>query len=699
MDSHAAAASDGRMRQRVAASALGSVLLFSSVTTAASAQAPGTGVKPRGITLEMPLEHVRASGGVPTLVGRSSRYFAGPGQPPLPVFLNRNGGRYTPGRDDSRANTSIVPNGPSNVTAFSGSQAQWTQIVNCVRAQFAPFNAVIVETEPTGGEYIEAVIGGRPGQLGLPNGVGGVAPIDSFQCNIIPNAIVFAFSDVYANDPQDVCETAAQEIAHAISLDHELHCPDPMTYLSGCGPKSFRDVDAQCGEYQPRACNCGRPRQNSVNVLIEKLGASNGANPPPPPPNDPTPPVVTITSPADGATLPNNTTITITADATDNIAIAATELVWPFSNTVFACPTNVNGGNVTCTRSGNTSTWRLNVGQGDRRFSVRARDTAGNQTVTPERTIRLGQPGQPPPPADTTPPTVAITSPSDGAMLPGSRTIQVVATAQDNVALGSVELVWAYGGDSFPCPSSGQGVSCAVNGDTYTWSLNVGLGQRQFSVRAIDTAGNAANTPDVTIQLTTEPTQPPPTPGPDTVAEDNDNAGEAFPSRCGNAIDLVVANNDEDWFSYDAPNGTVVELGVSAAAGTVIGVELFADDGMARIANTADVLAGGGTLSATSLGPRILARITTPATSAPYRLSAVCSAPNPPTMEPPTMMPPTMEPPTMEPPTNPATGNSPFVRRLSGGCACGTTTDAGADMTLVLAAVGAALMLRRRRRS
>jgi MYXO-CTERM domain-containing protein len=675
----------------------------SFLSSAALAQAPGTGVKPRGITLQVPLEHVRASGGVPTLVGRlqPSGFFAGPGQPPLPVFLNRSGGRYTPGRDDSRANTSIVPNGPSTVTGFGGSQAQWDQVVACVTAQFAPFNVQIVQTEPAGGEYVEAVIGGRPQQLGLPNGVGGVAPIDQFQCNIIPNAIVFAFSDVYANDPQDVCETAAQEIAHAISLDHELHCPDPMTYLSGCGNKSFRDVDAQCGEYQARACNCGRQRQNSVQVLIEKLGANNGTNPPPPPPNDPTPPTVSITSPADGATLPSDSVITVTADAQDNVAIAATELLWPYSNTTFACPTNVNGGSVTCTRSGNVSTWQLRVGQGDRRFSVRARDTAGNTVTTPERTIRLGMAGMPPPPSDTTPPTVAITSPANGASIPGSRTIQVVATAQDNLSLGAVELVWAYGGDTFPCPFSGQGVSCAQSGSTYTWSLNVGVGTRQFSVRATDGAGNVANTPDFTISLITEPTQPPPTPGPDTVAEDNDTAAEAFASRCGSAIDLVVASGDDDWFRYDAPVGTVVEISVGAAAGTAIGLELFAEDGTTRLANADDVLAAGGTLMATSVGAQVLARVRTSLMSAPYRLTAVCTAGNPPSPSPspsPSDSPSPSPSPTV--PGNPGVpaGNARSARQLAGGCGCGVAEGAAADASLVLVMLGLGLVLVRRRR-
>src|SRR5262245_48583936 len=62
----------------------------------------------RGITLQMPFEHTLASGGVQTLVKRPI-VFAGPGQAPLPIYMNRYGGTYSPGNDDSRQNTSIIP--------------------------------------------------------------------------------------------------------------------------------------------------------------------------------------------------------------------------------------------------------------------------------------------------------------------------------------------------------------------------------------------------------------------------------------------------------------------------------------------------------------------------------------------------------------------------------------------------------------
>jgi MYXO-CTERM domain-containing protein len=588
-------------------------------------------IRPRPIVLEVPWEHAKASGGKDTVVGDDhddrSIAFAGPGQPPLKIFLNRNGGTYSPGQDDSRRNTSIVPTQTSTIGPFPYSDNAWRAVVDCVTQQFAAFNVQIVETEPPANErYVEHVIGGSPGDLGLPRGVGGVAPIDNFNCNVIDVAINYTFAEVYG-DVQSICETAAQEIAHSFSLDHELYCPDPMTYLGGCGPKSFQDSNQQCGEFQARSCNCGRPSQNSVQIMLQKLGAADGDNPVEPPPDDPTPPTVAITSPADGANLLQDSTITITANATDDVAIATTELVWDFTGDVFGCPTTVGGGALTCTRTGSVSTWSVRVGQGQRTFAVRARDTAGNVSETSRRTINLtpdGSSAPPPPVDDTAPPSATIQSPADRAVLPANTTMTVVATAADDVALGSVELLWRATGDVFPCPFQGQAVTCTQSGATFTWVLNVGVGQRPFAVRAIDTAGQTTTTAERTITLSADgaPINPD---DPDTVGEPNDDATGAFSIRCGSAIDLVVASNNEDWFAVDAPANTAVEIGISSSAENTIGLSLLSATGNDVLAASANILADGGALRAVSAGPAVLARITTPAGAVAYRLSATCS--------------------------------------------------------------------------
>jgi hypothetical protein len=590
-------------------------------------------VRPKAMTLQVPYEQLRMAGAVESLaerdrarqeaLGSFSPYFT-PGGAPLPVYLERRQITYTAGADNSSTNrSSVVGSGSATVGGFRGGDAAWQQVVACVQDQFARFNVEVTDVEPTSGEYVEAHFGGTPGQVGLPNGVGGVAPIDNFSCNIIPRAVVYIFSDVLGGSAQLNCEVAAQEIAHAFSLDHEFLCQDPMTYLSGCGDKTFQDTNAQCGEFEPRQCNCGRGAQNSVAIMLDKLGAAGGSVTDP---NDATPPTAAIVSPANDATLPANHTMTVIADATDNAQVVSTELIWDFNGQVFGCPTSVSGGAVTCTRSGNRSTWTLNVGEGDRTFSVRVRDAGGNQIVTPSRTIHLTADGTTPPPPvdDTVPPVVTMVSPNDGAELQANSIIQVSAQATDDHGLAAVELLWTFSGDSFPCPFSGQAISCEVTGSTYTWSLNVGVGQRAFQVTATDLAGNQSSTPERTITLTDNPSTDPGVPvSDDDVAEPNDSSGAAFGTRCGTALDVVATPGDEDWYTIEAPAGTDVEVGVSAAAGAPLALSLFRADGTTPLAETDDALAES--LAVTSADNVVLARVTTTGgASLSYRLAVAC---------------------------------------------------------------------------
>lgn len=583
-------------------------------------------LRPRGITLEVPWEHVNASGGRDS-VAKRARFdgvaFAGPGEPPLKVFLNRNGGTYRPGQDDSRQNTSIVPRQNSTIPAWPFGDNAWDSLKECVTAQFAPFHVTIVDQEPPSNErYVEHVVGGLPQDVGLPNGVGGVAPIDNFNCRVLDVAINFTFAEVYGGNVQAICETAAQEIAHSFSLDHELYCPDPMTYLGGCGDKTFRDVDVQCGEFQPRACNCNRATQNSVQLMLEKLGPAGGAIEPPPV-AETVPPVVSITSPVEGANLPQNSTLIVSANATDNAGIAATELVWDFTGDVFACPTNFGGGAVTCTRTGAVSTWNVRVGQGQRRFSVRARDTSGNVAETSKRTITLGADGVPQP-TDTTAPQATVLSPADGAIVAANTAMQVSASVTDDVALASVELLWTFTGDTFPCPFSGQAVSCDQVGSTFLWTLSVGVGLRAFQIRAIDTAGNTTITGERTIELSADGV--PVNPGdPDTVGEANNSPADAFGIRCGNALDLVVAADNDDWFAIDAPAATAVQVALFTQGTQPVAVAMFTAAGQDTLASSTDIAADGGEVRAISAGPVILARVSVAAGASSYRLTATCS--------------------------------------------------------------------------
>jgi MYXO-CTERM domain-containing protein len=125
--------------------------------------------------------------------------------------------------------------------------------------------------------------------------------------------VTYTFSAVYQGNVQAICETTAQEVSHALGLDHEYLCEDPMTYLFGCGPKTFQDQTVACGEDGPRACACGG-QQNSVQALLQVLG-----------PADQLPPNVDIDQPAQGATVSPG--FSVVASASDNGSVTKVELL------------------------------------------------------------------------------------------------------------------------------------------------------------------------------------------------------------------------------------------------------------------------------------------------------------------------------------------------------------------------------------
>ncbi len=153
---------------------------------------------------------------------------------------------------------------------FRGTTKSWTMITRCVAKLFAPFDVHVTDIEPAAGTpYVMAVVGGRPKDVGHPYRVGGLAP---FNGDVVPGAVVFAFADELRNSTRATCEVIGMEVAHAFGLDHAYACPDVMTYLQGCGRKEFRDIDARCGEAQPRVCHGGAATQNSYRHLLGVLG-------------------------------------------------------------------------------------------------------------------------------------------------------------------------------------------------------------------------------------------------------------------------------------------------------------------------------------------------------------------------------------------------------------------------------------------
>ncbi|MBK9071331.1 MAG: hypothetical protein IPL79_10060 [Myxococcales bacterium] len=210
----------------------------------------------------------------------------------LVVYLNRDGGTYYANAylNNSRTNTSSVPKQNSIIPAWRTDDDTWSKLQSCVSHRFAPFAVEVTDVDP--GErtpHIEAVIGGRPQDLGLPAGHGGVAPF-AWDCSVISNAIVFSFAEVYTHegdaqflvgqaasvDLDSLCDTTAQEIAHALGVDHSFNAPDIMSYLSYSEERAFIDEEVQCGEYAGRTCGIGgnvcSETQNTFKLIADRVG-------------------------------------------------------------------------------------------------------------------------------------------------------------------------------------------------------------------------------------------------------------------------------------------------------------------------------------------------------------------------------------------------------------------------------------------
>lgn len=199
------------------------------------------------------------------------------------IYLNRTGVSVTPGASDARINRSSVTKQPATIPPWNPGDEVWAETVSCLEAMFAPFDVELTEIDPGMTPHIEAVFGGKPSLFGLGPRVGGVAPLSS-TCAVVENAMVFTFTEILVNEGQAVCETMAQEIAHAYGLDHEMLASDPMSYLHHDGERTFQNETASCGETTPRPCGIGmtscRAQQNSYAILLDRLGAS-GAEPEP----------------------------------------------------------------------------------------------------------------------------------------------------------------------------------------------------------------------------------------------------------------------------------------------------------------------------------------------------------------------------------------------------------------------------------
>ncbi len=128
-------------------------------------------------------------------------------------------------------------------------------------------------------------------------------------------------------------------------------------------------------------------------------------------------------------------------------------------------------------------------------YRVQSKDAAGNLATSSDFTFTTTAA------ADTTPPTVSITSPASGATVSG--TVTVSASASDNVGVVGVQ---------FLLDGANLGPEDTTAPYTVSWNTTTAAnGTHTLSARARDAAGNTATSAPVSVSVSNSPPPPPPT--------------------------------------------------------------------------------------------------------------------------------------------------------------------------------------------
>jgi len=304
--------------------------------------------------------------------------FAAPTGPRI-IYLNKNGGTYnvTNGATDAStnsANTIASGDGGTHMNAVIppiDAVFDWNYIVQCVKTQYKPYNVIITETEPTSGNYVEAVVGGDGASTGwsASSGILGVASADNF-CGVTEKGIAFSFAHNHigiTKQNDELCATVAHEVGHLLALEHEIASKDTMSYVpfASSGSKAFTDPSSQCGtdaqDTNPCSCAQTAPNMTSSGMRLTQFVGLR--------PIETNPPTLDVTSPGDQVTLPPS--FIVTADASDDTAMDQVAVLLG-ANTMGAS---------TMPTSGTTYTIPVNnAAEGTYTLEVQAIDLAGNIT-------------------------------------------------------------------------------------------------------------------------------------------------------------------------------------------------------------------------------------------------------------------------------------------------------------------------------
>ena len=187
---------------------------------------------------------------------------------------------------------------------------------------------------------------------------------------------------------------------------------------------------------------------------------------------DTTPPTVSLSAPASGATV-SGSAVTLTASASDNVAVANVQFKVDGTNTGAAI-----------TSSPYTTAWNsTGVSDGSHTLYAVAKDTSGSYATSSESvTVENGTP------------TISLIAPSSGATVAGS-SVTLSASVSDNVGISSVQ---------FQVDGSNLGSAITSAPYTKTWD-STGVSDGSHTIKAIVTnvVGTSASASEsVTVENT-----------------------------------------------------------------------------------------------------------------------------------------------------------------------------------------------------
>lgn len=179
---------------------------------------------------------------------------------------------------------------------------------------------------------------------------------------------------------------------------------------------------------------------------------------------DTTPPTVSLTDPASGATVTGM--VVISATASDNVGVSRVEF---YVNNVLLS---------TSQAAPYQATWdTTRASNGTATLTAYAYDTSGNRSQVATASVTVSNPV----PQDTTPPTARITSPANGAVVSGATT-KILGTASDNV--GVTQLIVNVDGKDICTAANANSISCSWN------TKKAARGSHTLTLIARDAAGN-----------------------------------------------------------------------------------------------------------------------------------------------------------------------------------------------------------------